>query len=147
MFALLSPRLWIAAALVAALAFSHFAAFRKGKANVRLEWTASVAAANEEARRMEQARQSRVDEAGRAAATRETRLRADIAGAARERDGLRGDLDAIQRASADSIAAANNAVRTLGDVLEQCSREYLSVAEAADRATSEVKQLREAWPQ
>lgn len=38
MFALLSPRLWLALALAAALAVSHFMVFRAGKAVVRQEW-------------------------------------------------------------------------------------------------------------
>jgi hypothetical protein len=144
--ALLSPRLWIGLALVAALAFSHFTVYRKGANNVRLEWQAAVSAANSDARRLEQQRQRRADEADLLWSVRERGIRADADRARSAADGLRGDLDAIERASADSLAAANNAVRVLGDVFEQCSKEYLDLAREADRATSEALMLRQAWP-
>jgi hypothetical protein len=146
MFALLSPRLWLALILAGAVAFAGFFLYRTGRHHERLVHQAAQAEANREALRLERARQSRVDESVLLAASREARIRADSAGARRELDGLRGDLDAIQRASAESLATANNAVRALGDVFEQCSREYQAVAEEADRATSEVKTLRDAWP-
>ena len=38
MFALLSPRLWIALALAAVLAGTHFAAYRSGRAAVTADW-------------------------------------------------------------------------------------------------------------
>lgn len=38
MTALLSPKVWIAIALAAALAFSHFFVYRAGKAEVRTAW-------------------------------------------------------------------------------------------------------------
>lgn len=38
MTALLSPKVWIAIALAAALAFSHFFVYRAGKAQVRTAW-------------------------------------------------------------------------------------------------------------
>lgn len=144
---LLNPRVWIALALAGLLAFSHFTAYRKGKANVRMEWTASIAEANDEARRLERARQRRADESAQAAATREARIRADAARATDAVRGLRGDIESLQRASSDSLTAANNATRVLGDVLQSCTAEYQRVAEDADRATSEALSLRQAWPQ
>jgi phosphoenolpyruvate-protein kinase (PTS system EI component) len=143
---LLNPRVLIVLAVLAGLAFSHFTAYRKGAANVRAEWSEAVSVANKEARALEQARQRRADESAALAASRANRIAADAARLRRESDGLRHDLDAIGRASAESLSAANNAVRALGDVFEQCVREYSSVAESADRATSEVKHLRDAWP-
>lgn len=143
------PRLWLTVALALALAFA--AGFYKGdthgKELVRAEWTAATAQANAEARTLEQRRQRRADEAAGLAATREVGIRADADRARRAAGGLRNDLDAIQRASADSLATATNAVRALGNVFEQCSAEYQRVAEAADRATSEAVTLRQAWPQ
>jgi phosphoenolpyruvate-protein kinase (PTS system EI component) len=143
---LFNPRVLIVLAVLAGLAFSHLTAYRKGASNVRAEWSEAVSVANKEARALERARQRRADESAALAVARQSRIAADAARLRRESVGLRNDLDAIQRASAESLATANNAVRALGDVFEQCVREYSSVAEEADRATSEVKQLRDAWP-
>lgn len=38
MFALLSPKLWLALALAGVLAFTHVAVYRSGKAAVRVQW-------------------------------------------------------------------------------------------------------------
>lgn len=60
MWALLSPRLWLAVALAVFLAGTHMAAYRSGKATVRVEWdrdiaerTAQALAASEKARARE----------------------------------------------------------------------------------------------
>lgn len=143
---LLNPRVLAVLALVAAVAFTHFMAFRKGKNDVRLEWAAATAAANEDARRLEQARQRRAEEAGRLAAAREDRLRAAADGARRAAGGLRDDLAAL-RARSQSRPASESITGVLGELLQSCAEEYQRVAEEADRATSEVKELRDAWPQ
>lgn len=146
MVALLNPRVWIALAIAAALAFSHFTIYRKGQANVRNEWAVSVANANAEAMRLERARQRRADESAGLAAAREAGIRVAAARAADSVRGLRGDIESLQRASSESLSAANNAARVLGDVLQSCTEAYRSVAEDADRATSEALMLRQAWP-
>ena len=143
---LLNIRVLIALALVGALAFSHFSVYRWGKNNVRLEWTASIAAANAESRKLEQQRQRRADEAQGLAANRSRVLAADARNARAVAGGLRDTLDATERAARDSHDTANNAVRALSELLGSCTAEYLIVAEEADRATSEVKTLRDAWP-
>lgn len=59
MFALLSPKLWIALALAGVLAFTHAAVYRSGKAAVRVQWdkeraeTTAAALVTSEARRVE----------------------------------------------------------------------------------------------
>jgi hypothetical protein len=146
MFYLLSPKLWIGLALVALLAFTHVFTYRSGAANVRLENAARLAASNQEAVRMERARQRNVDDAARAAATRESRLRSDAAVARRNADSLRDTISAVELHAKESRAAADNAVRALSDVFGSCVRAYQDVAEQADRATSEVKTLRDGWP-
>ena len=146
MFALLSPRLWIAAALVAALAFSHFAAYRKGKSDVRAEWAAAVAAANQEARKLEQSRQRRADEAAQLAAAREARLRTDAAHAADSLRGLRDDLNTARLFAAQSRAAAEQTAFLATELLDRCSARYIGVAEAAQRADTEARELRQGWP-
>lgn len=148
MFSLLDPRMWLALGLALVLSFG--AGFWKGNTHgaktVRAEWLAATATANQEARALENARQRRADEAGRLAAARQARIRALAAGARRDADSLRDTVSAVQRHAEESRAAAGNAVRALADVFGSCVREYQSVAEEADRATSEVKTLRDAWP-
>jgi hypothetical protein len=146
MFALLNPRLWIAAALVAILAFTHFTAYRTGRAHVRNEWQAATAAANIEARALEQQRQRRADEAAALAAARTTRIAADAARARGESAGLRDDLSAVRLHAAQSIAAATATVAALSAVFESCTSEYLDVAQAADGHASDSLTLQQAWP-
>lgn len=143
---LLNPRVWIALALAAALGFSHFTAYKRGKQNVRNEHMVATAAANAEANRLERARQSKADEAARTAAARQARIAADAASARNAASGLRDDVRALQQSSSQSLSAANNATRVLGDVLQSCTAEYQRMAEEADRATSEALNLRQAWP-
>jgi hypothetical protein len=144
--ALLNWRLWAAIGLAAVLAFTHLTAYRKGRDVVRTEWLASVAAANEDARKLENARQSRADEAARTAAAAQGRILADAASARRESDGLRGNLDAAVQYAAKSRAAAERTAGLATDLLGRCTSLYLGVAEAAARADSEARELRSAWP-
>jgi hypothetical protein len=146
MFALLNPRLWIAAALVAILAFTHFSAFRAGRAHVRNEWQAATAAANIEARALEQQRQRRADEAQKLAAARTTRIAADAARARGESAGLRDDLSAVRLHAAQSLAAATATVAALSAVFEQCSSRYIELAQAADGHASDSLMFQESWP-
>lgn len=55
MMAMLSPRLWLALALAGMLAFTHFTAYRSGKANVRAAWDAEKLMAQEALRQREKA--------------------------------------------------------------------------------------------
>lgn len=143
---LLNWRVWVALALAGALAFSHFTAYRKGKNDVRTEWMASVAAANLDARKLEQRRQDRADEAAKLAAGRSAAIRADADRARVAADGLRGDLDAVRRASAQSLDAATKSVAALSDVFTDCSRRYHELAEIADRHAADSLTLQKAWP-
>lgn len=144
---LLNWRVWVAMAVVAILTFTHLTVYRKGGNEVRTEWVASVAAANEESRRLERARQSRVDDAARVAAAAQARILADAAGARRSADGLRGDLDAARKYAAQSGAAAERVAVLATGLLGRCTADYLAVAEAAARADGEARELRQAWPQ
>jgi tryptophan 2,3-dioxygenase len=146
MLALLNIRLWIAAALIAALSFSHFFSYRAGKANVRLEWQAATAAANLESRALEQRRQRRADEAAQLRAASETRLRSDLASARGVRDGLLDTLSATQRYAEESHAAASRATAALDTVFRDCTRAYLDMAEAAQRHADDALMLERAWP-
>lgn len=146
MLALLNPRLWLALGIAAVLAFSHFTAYRSGKSHVRTEWDLAKATANTEARRMEQSRQSRADEAARSAVSRQAGLSADAARARAAADGLRDELDATRLYAAQSLDAATKSVAALSDVFQQCSRRYSELAEIADRHASDSLMYQQAWP-
>jgi hypothetical protein len=146
MFALLSPRLWLAAALVAALAFSHFTVYRAGKNNARTEWMAATATANQEARALENARQRRADEAAKLAAARTNSLAADNRRARSELDRLRDTIGTPQPASAQSCAAADQRADALGKLLIESGELLTELARAADAHASDVRLLLDAWP-
>lgn len=146
MIALLNPRLLIALVLVAALAFSHFMAYRKGQTNVRNEWQVAVAQANSEARRLELARQSRADEAASLAAKREAGIRADAVRASDAVRGLRDALDAAQRRGSDSQAAAIARAAALGELLAASAEAHRELAQRCDRHVSDLRMLLDAWP-
>lgn len=145
---ILDPRLWIAALLALALSFG--AGYFKGNTNARkvseLDHVAAVAAANEDARRLERARQSRADQAAAIAASREAGIRAAADRVRSERDGLRDDLGAALDFAAESHAAAQRVASVAAGLLGRCTAEYQRVAEEADRADNEARQLRHAWP-
>ncbi|MBA3773843.1 MAG: hypothetical protein H0X13_15535 [Ramlibacter sp.] len=145
MMALLNWRVWLALALAGALAFSHFTAYRSGKSNVRNEWKAAVAAANTEARSLEQQRQRRADEAGRLAAAREAGLRADAARAGSAVGGLRGAI-AARRLAEESRAAAIERADTAEKLLIESAAAHQELARAADGHASDVRTLIDAWP-
>ena len=155
MTALLNWRVWAAALIAAALAFTHFTAYRSGKANVRAAWDAekvvqlqNLKVANDENRKLESKRQSAVIAAQSAAVGRMADLRAGADRAGAERDRLR---DAIRATGADLPSRAPDAVRqyatTSGQLLTECSAAYADVASKADGHASDSLMLQQAWPQ
>lgn len=148
MFSFLDPQVW--GALLLAIALSGAGGYFKGRSDGRTLERATAAAAvtqaNIEVRKIGELRQDRVDEAAKLAATRERNLLAVAARARSERDGLRDDLDALQRASKESLATANEAIRVTSGLLATCADDYLGMAEAASRADAEARELRAAWP-
>ncbi len=144
---LLNWRIWLALIVAGTLAFTHLTVYRKGKADDRAEWMASVAKANEDARKLEQRRQDLVADAQRDAAMRDVRLRADVDRARSESDGLRNDLSAANEYAKESRAAAERVAALATDLFGRCTARYLSVAEGAARADSEARELRQGWPQ
>lgn len=145
MFALLSPRLWIALALVGVLAFTHLTAYNRGKTNVQREWQAATAAANVEARQIEQHRQTAVDKAAVAATTRNAGIRADSARAGDAVSRLR-DAIAARRMAEESASAATKRADTLGELLVESASVHRELAESCDRHVSDLRLLLEAWP-
>lgn len=143
---LLNWRIWVALALAGLLAFSHLTVYRKGLHDEHAKWDAAVATANAEARRLEQARQRRADEAAALAAERESRIRADADGARKSADSLRDAAGAALQYASESRAAAERVADTATGLLGRCAAEYVRMGEAAARADSEARQLRQAWP-
>lgn len=143
---LLNPRVLLLMALLAVFAASNFTAYRKGKNDVRQEWQAATAAANDEARRLERARQSRADDAGRIAAVREAGLRADAAGAG---DAVRRLRDAItaRNLADESLGAATQRAATYGVLLGESAAAYRELAQTCDRHVNDLRLYIEAWPQ
>lgn len=148
MFSLLNPTLWLVA--LAILAGSSGLSYFKGRTNgmqvCEARHAAATVLANDEARKMESLRQSRVNEAARVGAAREARLRASAASAARAASGLRDDLAAARDYAAQSRAAAERVARVSTELLGECSAAYLDMAEAAQRADSHARELRDGWP-
>ena len=145
MLLLLNPRVWIALALVAILVFSHTFMYRKGKANVQTQWDLSVATANAEARRLEQKRQDRVDEAAVLATKRASVISADSSRAADSVHRLR-DAIAARRSAEESAATAVKRADTAEQLLLESAGAYRELAEKADRHASDVRLLLDAWP-
>ena len=84
MFALLSPRLWVALALAAVLAFTHGMAYRSGRGAIQAKWdkehaeiTAAALTASETARLREHALQKANEGIDRDYQTQKTKLAAD----------------------------------------------------------------------
>ncbi|MDP1887102.1 hypothetical protein [Polaromonas sp.] len=154
MTALLNWRVWAAIALAAGLAFTHFTAYRSGKAVIRAEWTAEklrqteqLAAFNAESRRIEQRRQSLVTEALNAAKKREITAALDADRLRVERWGLRDDLAAARaQLSSASVGSLRQRVAALDTVFEQCTREVEGLAGSAQGIASDARLILDAWP-
>lgn len=148
MLSLIDPRVLGGVALVIALSSvsSFFYGEHKQKHYDDLVKTAEIAGSNQEARHFEQQRQDKVNESSTNAAKRESKLLADAAAARNDANSLRGTTDALKRASEKSIASALASLDLTTQLLNSCTGRYLGVAEAAQRADSEARELREAWP-
>ncbi|MGJ7508671.1 hypothetical protein [Variovorax sp. GT1P44] len=154
MVALMSPRLWGAVFLAIVLGFTHFTAYRSGRAAVRNQWDAQRLVDAEAARKAieanrakEQKLQADLSKAQDEATKREKTLRAAAAGARSERDRLR---DAIFAATSglpgDTSGTVLARAATLGRLLDQCSTEYSAVAERASGHASDAMMLHDGWP-
>ncbi len=142
---LLSWRVWVAIGLAAALAFSHFTAYRTGKNHVRNEWKVAIAEANIAARETERIRQSAADKAADSSTRRQSAIavRADSARGAAER--LRDAVTARAVAS-ESAAAASARATQYGNLLAESGDALREMALACERHSSDVRLLLDAWP-
>ena len=141
---LLDPRFWLAAILLLVASFGT-GWYKRGQHEI-LERQAIQAEADKRAREAEQRHQDRVNQALRDGAAREARLRVDRDRAARAAGGLRDDLAAAQRYAQESRAAAEQVAGAATELFGQCVEEYRGMAENADRADNEARELRAAWP-
>lgn len=144
---LLNLRLVAGLLLVAALAFSHFSAYRKGRQDVLTAQMAATAEANEDARRLERARQSRADQSSQIRSERENSIRAAANRAGDAVSQLRDTLDATERASQSSLQACTKAVSALRAVHGSCVEEYRSMGQEAAGHSADSMMYQEAWPE
>ena len=135
MIALLSWRVWAGLALAIGLAFSHFTAYRSGKASVRAEWTAEKLAQSEAARNREKAmtianqgvdRELQAEKKRRAAA--ESRLA----------DGLRDFTATLNSSDPATPSGATGAGGLERELLGQCANHLAGLAQTADRLEGKV---------
>jgi hypothetical protein len=140
--------LWVGAvgAVLAALAFSHVYVYRKGKHDEKLDHVAAVAAANEDSRRLERARQSRADQAASIAAGREARNRAAADLVGRERDRLQHALSVANERGAQSLNACRQHTATLEAVFGECRGQLQALGRDADSHSSDSLKLQQSWP-
>jgi len=152
MLALLSPKLWIAAALAALLLATGFTAHRAGRAAVRAEWdsdiaqrTAAALEAERQARAREQELQTKVRKASDAYQAEKTRR---AAADRRLDDGLRQFqtiLAAPDPASPSSAPSSGNH-GTGGlerELLQSCGAALAELGKTADRLEGKVVALQD----
>lgn len=154
MLALLSPRLWLAIGLAAALAVSHGFAYKSGRAAVRAQWDAEKAIQLKQTlelqsqyRQKEQEHAQRLSDAQQAARKRENLLQSQLATLRVSADSLRDDLSTYRSqlpgASCDAVRKHATALST---VFEQCAGRLESVARSAQGHAGDVLTLEQAWP-
>jgi len=142
MFALFSPRLWLAVALAVALAASHGFAYKTGKGVVRADWdrdiaerTAAALKAEQDARAKESALVAAKQKVEVQYAAQKKRDAVAIAGAQSELDGLRNALaarDSQAGTNTTPIAGIDGAPRLERQLLGQCATALTQLAETAD---------------
>jgi len=154
MMALLSPKVWLALALSAILAFAGLFLYRAGAASVRTQWDAAIiqqqamASAQEaDNRRLEAKRQTNVIEAQNAQTKRTQSMQITLANSRAAVDGLRNDLAAITtNLPGPAENASNIAASTIARLFDQCSTAYRDMAGAAQGHYSDTLTLQQAWP-
>lgn len=150
MWALLSPRLWIAIVVAGILAASHFGAYRSGKATVRAEWdkdvaerTAAALQAEQKARAKEQILNAAVADARSRYAIQVKNVHS-VAGAAA--DGMRQLQQALAgpaaAASATATARTDDAARAR-IVVGDCARVVQKMAAVLDEREQQLIGLQE----
>lgn len=148
MFYLLSPRLWIAAALVAILAFTHFYAYRLGRIAVQAKWNQQIAEQREQiikaqqtVREVEQKLVMARQESERQYVEQKQVAAASAAATELQLRRLRDQLAARDRAAAKAAASSS---RTDGsasqerDLFGKCADALVGLAKDADGLNAQV---------
>lgn len=143
-----------AAAVIAILLGAFWGGHRSGAAGVQADWSAEreknaeVARLLEAAHRAKELRWSRqLEDAQNEAKKREIKLRGDVAASRDAADGLRNDIDQLQRQLPELAAeTCRQRADTLADLLKQCASDYRVLAEKADRHVNDVQTMNDAWP-
>lgn len=135
MWTLLNPKTWIAAALAAVLAVSHFSAYRAGSASVRQKWDAQItmqalatAKASEDARIKEQALQIKVTKVQNDYIAEKNKRAADNM---RSAGVLREYRDALARVAAKDTSAPSGVVGALATIAGECAGAFAEMDKAA----------------
>ena len=146
MLRLLSPRLWIAAALAALLAFTHFTAYRSGHAHVRADWDKAIAVQVADALRAEQVNRAR-EQALRIANERVTRdyvqekSRLAAARVAADKRLRKFESALAGAAGTDPAADAGNYGDPRSEIIAGCVRQLAILDEATQRLASQTTAL------
>lgn len=148
MFALLSPRLWLAIALAVGLAISHGMAYKSGKATVRADWdkdiaqrTAQALKAEQDARAKEQALQAAKQKVEVNYAAQKKRDAVALSHAQSELDQLRVTLSAVNSSTGQdtsTTARADGAGRLERELLGNCAQSLTDLAREADRLETKL---------
>ena len=146
MMALLSPRVWLALALAVALAFTHFASYKSGKANVRAAWavekqahTEAVAAASEAARIKEKALTFTNDGITNAYIKEKARLVADGRVAADRLRDLKASIDSA--AGTDTATEPGDHGDPRSNIIAGCANTVVILDEAVKRLAGQTTAL------
>lgn len=145
MWLLLNPKLWIAAAVLAALTFTHFTAYRSGKAAVtslwnaeKLEYTAKALKTEQEARAKEQKLLAQRQQVEKKYVDEKQKAAAAAIASKSALDSLRYELTKAPAScptAADPTAASRAAggARLERDLLGACAAALTDLATEADR--------------
>jgi hypothetical protein len=143
----------LAAALTGVLFLicSHWYAYCAGGRNytaaLKLEYAHATKKADDAARKQERQFSDQLKKAQDDAKNREKKLLADAAAARTESSRLHDTLADFQRKLPN---LTEQAVRQYADaasvVFDQCQKQYLDMAETADRIDSDRQTLEDAWP-
>lgn len=153
MFALLSPRLWLAIGVAIALAISHGMAYKSGRAAVRAEWDKDIADRTQQALKAEQAARAKEAELQTAKQKAEERYAkqkkldaAARAAAGAELDGLRNELaalDSVTSKDSSTTARTDGAGRLERELLGACTQSLADLAAEADRLETKLVGLQD----
>lgn len=134
----------ISSAIAAAIAFSAAWQLQSARlSDLKTEYATAQFQALEQAHAQTIALQAKADTAAKQHAARSSALANAAALATTELDGLRGDLETL-RGSGDSISTSD--YTTLAGLFAECGQRYTSMAAEADKRSSEVILLLDAWP-